>query len=158
MTQETKTPQQLSAVYNPYLCAERMGRLKSDIDNGLTSIRNDVVACKQSLTEKMEAAGLLAATKNEGYQRAVLDALTRIEKSNEDFNERLEALEGEMPTDNINRLAGLEGWRKYILGMAAVIGIAGGIFWKYLQHIIDEHQMVTQKFIQITEQFIKTIQ
>lgn len=156
MTNETnKSPSENVISYNPILCSERMGRLKSDIDNGLNAVRNDVAVCQREMIQKIAAERDLAAAKSEGNQKAVSEALSRIAKALEENEDRIEELEDQMPTDAINRMVSLEGWRKYIIGGFSAFSLFAYLLWLHVSHVTTEHSAIVQAAQKILTEGVK---
>lgn len=161
---------QLSMEYNPVLCKERMDRLRetsrntentlrSEITNGLSSVRTDLVNCRESIINKIEAENQLEILKDAGYQKAITEALARIDLGMAEQDARIENLKMDLrninlliPNKCINRLSNLESERKYIVGLFGASGLVAYLFYKYIEHVLVQHAETLAQASSLIEQ------
>lgn len=144
--------------FSPILCKERMDRLKSDIDNGLESARKEIHSCHEAMSQRIAAEKDLAIAKSDGHQRAIMDALGRIESTLdsqtgqiEDLEEELEIIKEKLPTDAIKRLCALEDWRRYVIGGFSVVFLFVTLLWLFVEHVLNEKDAVVKAAQSIIE-------
>ncbi len=118
-----------TGVFNEKLCDEKMAHLRSEF----------------------EALAKVNTVKAELNAKIVETAIARIDKAYDAQKDATELLKDKIPSNCIERIAGLEGWRKYIVGSYGSVAVFMYLLWKYIEHSLAEHADIILEAKEIVE-------